>query len=323
MEIVRLSPTMIIAQDGTARSFALNTARGIVVVDTLASCAEMEQAKQLFEAEFRRHDYAFVIDTHDHPEHLGGNALFPAGILVGQEGIIEGLAFQKTQVPAYLARSEQALADEEKTLAGLEQDSPPAQQASAKIAKLRTWIDTLRTGWVPPTVTFRDRLTLRLGDRTVQLISFGRGHSRSDLLVYVPEEKVLLTGGACSLRSLPPAFPGYTGGMDVARWIEVLSEFVDSDVEPRYIIPGHAPYLTKADLAFLRDYYRTLWIGLNEARHDGSALEQVKARFALAARFGDCARLARPTDATVRQHHQNLEDLWAFLNRPAGARRPE
>jgi hypothetical protein len=98
---------------------------------------------------------------------------------------------------------------------------------------------------------------------------------------------------------------------------------VDSDVELKYIIPGHAPYLTKADLTFLRDYYRSLWVGLNRARQEGLTLEQVKQRYSLATGFSDFPRLANPTDKMIQQHDKNLEAVWALLDRPTEAHHAE
>ncbi|WP_158305406.1 MBL fold metallo-hydrolase [Opitutus terrae] len=313
MEIVRLSPTMIIVQEGRGRTFALNSARGIVVIDTRASAADMRTAKVLIEAEFKRQDYAFVINTHDHWEHVAGNGVFEPRFIVGHAGIHEGQEQDKPRQHDVQSRLTQEIAKEQQILAGLEKVSPAYQTSAEKIADGLEALETLRTGIVEPAITFNDRLTLDLGDRTVRLIYFGKGHSHSDILVHIPEEKVLLTGGACSLAKLPPPFQAWAGTMEVARWIEVLSEFVDSGIELTHIIPGHAPPLSPADLKFIRDYDRELWLGLNEALRDGLTLDAVKSRFALPTRFADWDRLANPTDEVVRQHTGNLERLWALL----------
>ena len=41
-----------------------------------------------------------------------------------------------------------------------------------------------------PDVTFRDRMTIRLGGRTLELHHFGRGHTRGDAVVFLPDEGV-------------------------------------------------------------------------------------------------------------------------------------
>jgi len=126
MKIVRLSETMIIAQVGpdesAGRVFALNSDRGIVVIDTSSSPKTMQEAKDLIEAEFKRRDYAFVINSHDHVEHIGGNALFPAQIIVGQEGMIDGIAHFNATKAELVNPMKQSLAKEEAILAAAEKD---------------------------------------------------------------------------------------------------------------------------------------------------------------------------------------------------------
>ena len=323
MKIVRLSDTMIIAQEDYFRVFALNTARGIVVIDTHFSLARMRAAKEMIEAEFKRQDYAFVINTHDHPEHMGGNALFKPMIIVGQEGMAEGQTqYQAKKSENVAAQIEQAIAKEAETLAKLDKATPAYGKSTEQIARLRDSLETWNAGLVFPAIMFRDRLTLDLGDRTVILISCGKGgHSGSDSLVYIPEEKALLLGGACSARELPPEIQAAGGTMDLARLISALSEFADSDLELKYIIPGHAPYLTKADLKFIRDYYRTLWQGFNQAKKDGLTLEQAKQRYSLGSGFGDFTALAKPTGKMIQRHDKNMDVLWAFLNQSTQERR--
>ncbi len=46
----------------------------------------------------------------------------------------------------------------------------------------------------PPNVTFDDHMTIFRGDREIRLIHPGRGHSDTDVLVYLPKEKVIMTG---------------------------------------------------------------------------------------------------------------------------------
>ena len=41
-----------------------------------------------------------------------------------------------------------------------------------------------------PHVTFQDRMTLRVGDRTLELYHFGRGHTRGDAVVLLPDEGI-------------------------------------------------------------------------------------------------------------------------------------
>jgi hypothetical protein len=46
----------------------------------------------------------------------------------------------------------------------------------------------------PPNVTFDDHMTVFRGDREIRLLYLGRGHSDTDVIVYLPKEKIVATG---------------------------------------------------------------------------------------------------------------------------------
>ncbi|MBD0384484.1 hypothetical protein ICC18_31060 [Paenibacillus sp. WST5] len=45
-----------------------------------------------------------------------------------------------------------------------------------------------------PTITFDQQMSIQGSDRTVQLITYGGGHTQSDAFVYLPEEKIAVKG---------------------------------------------------------------------------------------------------------------------------------
>jgi len=315
------APASVLAGDGRGRytpGFAAGLAirlGGTIVIDTFGSVAQMRQARELIEAEFKRHDYAFVINTHDHIEHLGGNGAFPNGWIIARQGIAQGLANIRNESPGYIANTEKNIARLEQKLGTLPPGSPERDDTTGQIAVQRAFVDQVRAGCVPPNVTFGDRMTLDLGDRTVVLISVGKGHSYADTFVYVPEDGVLPTGGRGHLRMVPPGVGDLAETADFTRLIAVLSEFVDSDRELRHIISGHMDPVTKADLKFIRDYYQAILEGLRQAQAGGQTLEQAQGACSLAAKLRDWPRLANPTDAMIKQHERNLQRLWTMLGR--------
>jgi cyclase len=310
-QVTHLSSRMILVEPNPGqRVFALNSSRGIVVIDTTSAVAIVRPLKDAIEREFQRNDYAFVINTHDHPEHFGGNALFQPEWIIAQEGIARGLAEMKTQAPVYIADGAKYIAALEETLPALQKESPDYRETLRKIAGRRAFIEQVKTGFVPPNLTFRDRMTLDLGDCRVVLISVGKSHSYSDTFVYVPEDGILLTGGRGHLGFIPPGIGSLAEAADMTRLISVLSEFVDSDAELRHIISGHSAPVTKADLRFIRDYYRVLHDGIKQAKAAGQTLGEAKRAFSLESKFSGYPRLSNPTGDMVARHERNIDDLW-------------
>ena len=75
---------------------------------------------------------------------------------------------------------------------------------------------------VPATFSFSDRMILDLGDVSFHLYFFGRAHSGSDILIHIPEEKLLLTGDLFLDIGWLPLFSG-GGELDIPRWNDVLN----------------------------------------------------------------------------------------------------
>lgn len=86
-----------------------------------------------------------------------------------------------------------------------------------------------------PTLTFDHELTLDMGNREVQVKHWGRGHTPGDVFVYLPQEKVLITG---DLLTYPVPYMRMTFPHE---WVEVLRAISGMDAD--FIVPGHGMIL--------------------------------------------------------------------------------
>jgi cyclase len=75
------------------------------------------------------------------------------------------------------------------------------------------------------------KLTLYRGQREIELLYLGRGNTRGDLVVYLPNEEVLMTGDLL-VSPIPCSFGSYLG--DRVQTLKRLRE-IDAEI----IIPGH------------------------------------------------------------------------------------
>jgi glyoxylase-like metal-dependent hydrolase (beta-lactamase superfamily II) len=78
-------------------------------------------------------------------------------------------------------------------------------------------------GLTHPTVTFTDRLALDLGGRTVELIFCGRGHTEGDIVVWLPDERVLFAGDLVESEAAL-----YTGDAFHHEWVGATLDRVAS-----------------------------------------------------------------------------------------------
>jgi glyoxylase-like metal-dependent hydrolase (beta-lactamase superfamily II) len=91
-----------------------------------------------------------------------------------------------------------------------------------------------------PTLTFRDRMTLYLGKRRVDLMHLGRAHTAGDIVAYVPDANVIFTGDIVEYRSAC-----YCGDAHFGDWGGTLAN-IDA-FEADALVPGRGDALVGSD----------------------------------------------------------------------------
>lgn len=163
-----------------------------------------------------------LINTHHHSDHTYGNQFLGAQHIIGHVRCRELLL----------------------------QTGPPNIERIA--ASRPQWAEEMREVRVtPPTLTFRDALTLYLDGRVIELRHPGPAHTMGDVYVYLPEEKVLFAGDLAFFAVTPLAFQGHVTG-----WLRALFRLNQLDFQT--VVPGHGPLGGKKELAQTRDYFRYL-----------------------------------------------------------------
>ncbi|HEX7739412.1 MAG TPA: MBL fold metallo-hydrolase, partial [Marmoricola sp.] len=94
--------------------------------------------------------------------------------------------------------------------------------------------DTAAHG-VPADRTFSSALTLDLGDRQVELVHPGRGHTGGDLVVRVPDADLVLAGDLVE-ESAAPSFGDDCHPMDWPFTLDLVLQLIGPDT---VVVPGH------------------------------------------------------------------------------------
>jgi glyoxylase-like metal-dependent hydrolase (beta-lactamase superfamily II) len=85
-----------------------------------------------------------------------------------------------------------------------------------------------------PNETFRDKITLYLGDKEIQVLYLGRAHTRGDSIVYVPQDRIVYLSEVFSAGQVLFMGDGY--GLDWLKTVEAAAA-LDADI----FVPGHSP----------------------------------------------------------------------------------
>jgi len=86
-------------------------------------------------------------------------------------------------------------------------------------------------------ITFSDSLVLPLKTEIIELLYFGGGHSRDNIVVWLPKEKILF--GGCMLKSLSAKDKGNTKDADMDSWANTVRKVKERFKDAKIVIPGH------------------------------------------------------------------------------------
>jgi cyclase len=205
---------------------------GVAVIDSFAS---PNAAKELL-AEIRQRTklpIKFVINTHYHGDHVGGNGVFAdAGASI----------FAHRNVRTWIHA-------ENLRLIG---DKAPQS------------IKTIIQGLTKPSVMYIDGVNLYLGEREIQ-VRFFPGHTGGDSVVFVPDAGVAFAGDLLWRNMVPNIVDGTT-----PAWIATLDTLAKTNAQYTFI-PGHGDVASARDVIAFRDYLGALRTLVADAQRQGQS----------------------------------------------------
>jgi len=154
-----------------------------------------------------------------------------------------------------------------------------------------------------PNATYRDRMTLYLGGKEIQILYLGRAHTDGDSIVFVPQDRIAYL----SELFFSEEFPNMAGGYGVS-WLEVLDRIdaLGADI----FIPGHGPIpddpkATRAGLHRLRQIFVDMRDALRTQIARGATEDQAAATVKLE-QYEKMPNYAAQRETTVRRMYKDL-----------------
>jgi glyoxylase-like metal-dependent hydrolase (beta-lactamase superfamily II) len=188
----------------------------------------------------------YVLNTHQHDDHAGGNAkLLAIANVIAQRNV----------------------------------------RANLTDIKQPYYEDTPGTPIGLPNITFDAEIVLHLGGKEIRAKYFGRGHTNGDAIVYFPDLKVIHTGdlflarnasAAAAAAGKPPGrniYVDYAQGGSFLDWTGTLDAALALDFDT--IIPGHGPVATRADLVQFRNDVEAMRERIATLVRSGASKQQV------------------------------------------------
>jgi glyoxylase-like metal-dependent hydrolase (beta-lactamase superfamily II) len=255
-------------------SFIVNDDDVIVIDDHVSPAAAWVLLEEIKDVTNR--PVTTVINTHFHFDHAHGNQIFDQRVvsIIGHEFTRQMLLNNSIGMPLYrnyvtglpgqIDDLKKRLASESDatTQASLERQISVAENNRAAQAELKP---------TPPNVTLTDRMTLYRGNREIQIRHLGRGHTAGDVVVFLPRERVVMTGDflTAGLSNLSDSFPD--------EWVKSLDELKKLDFDT--VLPGHGEAFTdKAKIGYWQDYLRDVWTEVSRLKQQGVSAEDAAKR---------------------------------------------
>ena len=256
----------------------------------------------------------YLVNSHYHFDHAHGNQSFPEGVeIIGHEStraklngdignVLEENTFRSFSdpVPATVANLAQRAREETdpRRRTELEETHRVQQEYMNAIEEV---VPT------PPNITLQDEMTLfqvvANGSREIQLLHFGRAHTGGDVVIYLPQEKVVFTG-AMMLPGL-----AYMGDGHVDEWPDSLEGLKALDFEAW--LPGHGPVMrNKQPIENFQAYLRDLWDRTSLQYRMGVAWEEAAEQIDMTDHSDNYAQISSPgvDPRAIRRIYQLLDE---------------
>jgi cyclase len=302
-------------------SIAIKTSKGIVLVDTQNSPANARLIKEGIEEKTNDSTFVYVINTHGHSCHSGGNCVFSKNTIVAQTNSLGEI---KDYDDLFLGQTVEFLRqkiyfksfilDTIKT-EGVLSDS--IKQAINLYKFYET--DLLNNFKVRyPDLTFEDTLTLKAGNTTLKLTYMGKGHGDADVTVYIPEEKVICTGNLFHLGSLDdegmPSF--YLNRVnEIDKWIKSLSYILNNSNEIKYVLTTHGKRpLIRENLEFVRDYCIKVRQLVHIAKQNNQTMESLQKIDQFQSLFDRYQNIISTSSSIKEMHSKNISIIWKYVD---------
>jgi len=134
-------------------------------------------------------------------------------------------------------------------------------------------VESVPAGLTWPTITFTGKMTLWLGKLEVQLLQVGRGHTKGDTVVWLPQDRVLFSGDLVEFDATP-----YAGDAYFQDWPQTLDNI--TALKPLALVPGRGAALqgeaqVAKGLAGTRAFVSELYDSVRQGATAGKDLKAV------------------------------------------------
>jgi glyoxylase-like metal-dependent hydrolase (beta-lactamase superfamily II) len=212
---------------------------GVLVIDSKMTEESVDQTI----AEIRKitdKPIKYLVNTHSDGDHIAGNPYFPKSVII--------IAHQNCREEFFHPR----------------RDGKPSG-----------WNDPEMAPYVP-SLTYRDKMDIYLGEKKVELRYFGVGHTKGDTVVYFPEEKTAFLGDQMFIGR-PQLIHSYKGGNSFEH-VKTLTKMLEN-IDAEKFCSGHSDPVDRNTVEHHIQEMKSIQGKIKSLVEQGKSLEEVKTEF--------------------------------------------
>lgn len=215
------------------------TKAGVVLIDSGFRASDAEEVAEAVK-KLTPLPILFLIDTEPHPDHTTNHWVFsPPAVVIAGEGATESMK-KAFAAPDFASR-----------------------------------IDMKREAFtnyqlVTPLVEYHDKMTLHVGERTLELMRLNNVHSEADTAIWLPSERVLFAASAAVPKSLDNirSFVTIQDKINAFKMMKALN--------PEIVVTGHGTPGTVKTFDEAQQFYTLLIERVKKMVQEGKSEDQIK-----------------------------------------------
>jgi glyoxylase-like metal-dependent hydrolase (beta-lactamase superfamily II) len=250
----------------------IDNGRETLVFDTFLSPEVAEEIQQVVD-HYGLSPLRYVVNSHAHNDHIRGNQVFSTEVdIISTSRCAELIAeWEKEEIPAEKAYAPPLVAQYDSLLQHFHGDTTGREYKN--ILMWLPYFETLAESHLKvrtrlPNLIMEDSLSLDGPERRIRLLTQGAGHTESDVILYLPDDRVLFTADLVFNEMHP-----YMGHGFPQEWITYLDYIETLNFDT--LVPGHGELCGRKQITAMKSYIRDMERLALEMHQEDMTMEQL------------------------------------------------
>lgn len=172
-----------------------------------------------------------VVNTHGDGDHWFANQVVRDSEIIASEAAVEEMKLKSPE-----------------KIAAMMKNADPGTEMGKFMLQMFGVFEYGNLATTLPNRTFKEKLEINVGEKSVQLIEVGPAHTKGDVIVYLPSHGIVFAGDILFIDSTPIIWEG-----PVSNWLKACDIILGLKAD--VIVPGHGPITDKEGVRRFKAYW--------------------------------------------------------------------